>query len=740
MKQLISFLLLFFLATNFSFPIAQSVGINDNNSIPDSSAMLDVQSNSKGFLAPRMSTAERKAISNPATGLLVFDTDKDQYFFYNGTSWTTFYRWETNGSDVFRESGKVGIGTNNPNGELHVKSTGGEGAMMILENRGSGNATIVSEGGQADLILESGEQTNLKIDNGIGVRVYGGTTASEIRLARSNVPSFESFWGYNATGFVDFGTSENDGLRFWTNNEQRIHIEPNGNIGMGTAAPGAKFEILNGTNGGGVAESIRLNTDGYTNGDGNAITFTRENEIRAQIHALKNEVSNDETDLVFSTFAIGKFEERVRVKGNGYFGIGTFNPEEALHIFRSGAGSPGIILESEGGTNPGAAKIFVSNEENKGGHALHFGVKNAEELVTIKTDGPTKGNMGVGTSNPFSQLEVAGMVHSTNEGFKFPDGTVQTTAAVTDDVDADIFNELIQSFQLIGTAIQITDAGGTKSVELNSLINDADADPANEVNQSLQLVGTELSITDAGGTKTAELNSLINDADPDPENELNQSVQLVGTELRVTDAGGTKATDLGSLINDADADPSNELNQDLQLVGTELRITDAGGAKSTNLGSLINDADSNPNNEIQTLSQSGSNITLSNGGGTISINAGVNVQYDDTEAVFSNSMDIFSVQITLNQAKNIAIHVNLPTYDCSGIGCQATSGTVYINGNLFGNSLFGTIAGSDFNDNAYINSFYSPFLPTGTHTIEFRVFKGNNADEIQSPGKLMVIY
>ncbi len=41
---------------------------------PDPSAMLDVQSTSKGFLPPRMTTAERNAIENPATGLLVFNT------------------------------------------------------------------------------------------------------------------------------------------------------------------------------------------------------------------------------------------------------------------------------------------------------------------------------------------------------------------------------------------------------------------------------------------------------------------------------------------------------------------------------------------------------------------------------------------------------------------------------------------------------------------------------------------
>jgi uncharacterized protein (TIGR02145 family) len=42
---------------------------------PDPSAMLDVQSNSKGVLFPRMPTTQRDAISAPATGLIIFNTE-----------------------------------------------------------------------------------------------------------------------------------------------------------------------------------------------------------------------------------------------------------------------------------------------------------------------------------------------------------------------------------------------------------------------------------------------------------------------------------------------------------------------------------------------------------------------------------------------------------------------------------------------------------------------------------------
>ncbi|MEO6718805.1 MAG: FG-GAP repeat protein [Ferruginibacter sp.] len=65
----------------------QSVGINEDASAPNPSALVDIKSISKGLLIPRMSTAQRKAIASPAAGLLVFDLDKSTIYLFDGQKW-----------------------------------------------------------------------------------------------------------------------------------------------------------------------------------------------------------------------------------------------------------------------------------------------------------------------------------------------------------------------------------------------------------------------------------------------------------------------------------------------------------------------------------------------------------------------------------------------------------------------------------------------------------------------------
>ncbi|MFB6341198.1 tail fiber domain-containing protein [Saccharicrinis sp. FJH62] len=52
------------------------------------------------------------------------------------------------------------------------------------------------------------------------------------------------------------------------------------------------------------------------------------------------------------------------------------------------------------------------------------GTSNPSDALTVLKSG----NVGIGDSNPFQKLSVNGMIYSREEGFMFPDGTVQTTA------------------------------------------------------------------------------------------------------------------------------------------------------------------------------------------------------------------------------------------------------------------------------------------------------------------------
>ncbi len=64
------------------------VGIADGTPVVDASAMLDIQSTTKGILIPRMLEIERAGITTPATGLMIYQTDGTPgYYFYDGTAW-----------------------------------------------------------------------------------------------------------------------------------------------------------------------------------------------------------------------------------------------------------------------------------------------------------------------------------------------------------------------------------------------------------------------------------------------------------------------------------------------------------------------------------------------------------------------------------------------------------------------------------------------------------------------------
>lgn len=81
---------IFLIALLFSHVLmSQNSNIGIGTTTPHQSAALDIVSSNQGLLTPRLSTVQRLSIVQPALGLLVFDTDLNQFWFYNGTTWAS---------------------------------------------------------------------------------------------------------------------------------------------------------------------------------------------------------------------------------------------------------------------------------------------------------------------------------------------------------------------------------------------------------------------------------------------------------------------------------------------------------------------------------------------------------------------------------------------------------------------------------------------------------------------------
>lgn len=122
--------------------IAQNnVGIG--TAAPDASSILDLSSSNQGFLAPRMTQAQRLAIATPAAGLLVFDLTDGCYYYYNG-QWNSLCQLTsvtpcpaaTSGnismftsptdlcnSVLFQNGSNVGLNTTTPTISLEINGT-----------------------------------------------------------------------------------------------------------------------------------------------------------------------------------------------------------------------------------------------------------------------------------------------------------------------------------------------------------------------------------------------------------------------------------------------------------------------------------------------------------------------------------------------------------------------------------------------------------------------------------------
>jgi hypothetical protein len=155
---------------------SQNIAITDDDAYSaNASAMLDVKSISKGLLIPRLTTSQRTSITSPATGLLVFDTNLNGFYFYNGTAWTNLSSGIAAGILGYTAPDKVyladvndkfGVGTTNPFGKMEVKADASIGAndpiFHVVNKTGDTIFAVYNEGVRINVQDDPGKSSGSK--------------------------------------------------------------------------------------------------------------------------------------------------------------------------------------------------------------------------------------------------------------------------------------------------------------------------------------------------------------------------------------------------------------------------------------------------------------------------------------------------------------------------------------------------------------------------------------------------
>jgi len=346
--------------------------------IQSQSAIVEYESTDKGVLIPRMTAAQRNAITSPATGLMVYDISSNQFMYYNSSSWqpmsggggiTLPYYNETSASGaVFH------VQNDNATARYGLAGSVGINAEVLPANSAgvighSNGAHGVYGYSQSD--FWAGVQGVSNSNIGVGVQGYGfgGGTGGHFYTSPSGVAALTT-----GVGNVGIGLKEP---------EHKLHVR--GNLFIQTNAGALRLGFPNNgnqwqfnTSGGGADLQFKSKPTGsnsstqrfrmYQNGEftaGNTTTVEAwmniyQNSSTSKPHLQLTEVGNDYARLELSntvsdaywqlaglpsaTSTSGRLNfyfnnatsgnNRMTLTGDGKLGIrGT--PTARLHVFQA---------------------------------------------------------------------------------------------------------------------------------------------------------------------------------------------------------------------------------------------------------------------------------------------------------------------------------------------------------------------------------------------------------------------
>ncbi|CAM1366334.1 conserved protein of unknown function [Tenacibaculum soleae] len=160
MKIKLLFILIFLIKTS----LFSQVKIGDNPSVIHSSSILELESTDKAIVISRMSNTQMSAIV-PLKGALVYNTDEDCVFMYDGTSWKSLCKDNSSGRGINVTTSSTAPTGNNLgdfwiNDSLNTTSIWDGNNWIAIDNnprRGNGipNNTTITDALAGDVYVDS---------------------------------------------------------------------------------------------------------------------------------------------------------------------------------------------------------------------------------------------------------------------------------------------------------------------------------------------------------------------------------------------------------------------------------------------------------------------------------------------------------------------------------------------------------------------------------------------------------
>ena len=188
----------------------------------------------------------------------------------------------------------------------------------------------------------------------------------------------------------------------------------NNRVGIGTSTVNRALEIAGNNNGGAKANYIRItdtDTSATANNQQGGIEFFT-NDVTAGISASMEVLyagSGGGGEITFNTNASssGTLTEALRIDENQNVGIGTSSPTRALSVFGDTAGVISITSNSTDGIS---SLAFGDTADDNAGRVNYLNASDAMLFYTAATERlriTSAGNVGIGTSSPTGNLEIA---------------------------------------------------------------------------------------------------------------------------------------------------------------------------------------------------------------------------------------------------------------------------------------------------------------------------------------------